>query len=133
LPELQTFVSGFPCGCGGSGSRCIQPLSPCSDFGCSQLKQSASSLFSHDACNYLTARQRSPDTSSTLVRLTTRPPSPGSTTQGWKGRLQQTSVGFHHPCGDYTETVTEGAGNFYSVWAEGESYVGSGDVYYAKD
>jgi hypothetical protein len=44
----------------------------------------------------------------------------------------QSSSGFDHPYGDYTETVTDGAGNFYSIWAEGESYLGSGDVYYAK-
>jgi len=53
-------------------------------------------------------------------------------TQATPYRDYQTSVGFDHPYGDYSETVTDGAGNFYSVWAEGESYVGSGDVYYAK-
>jgi hypothetical protein len=47
-------------------------------------------------------------------------------------RDYQTAAGFDHPYGDYTETVTDGAGNFYSIWAEGESYLGSGDVYYAK-
>ena len=54
-------------------------------------------------------------------------------TQATPYRDYQTSAGFDHPYGDYTETVTDGAGNFYSIWAEGESYVGSGDVYYAKD
>lgn len=47
-------------------------------------------------------------------------------------RDYSSAAGFDHPYGDYTETVTDGAGNFYSIWAEGESYVGSGDVYYAK-
>jgi len=54
-------------------------------------------------------------------------------TQATPSRDYQTSAGFDHPYGDYTETVTDGTGNFYSVWAEGESYVGSGDVYFAKD
>jgi hypothetical protein len=53
-------------------------------------------------------------------------------TQATPYRDYQTSAGFDHPYGDYTETVTDGAGNFYSIWAEGESYLGSGDVYYAK-
>jgi hypothetical protein len=44
----------------------------------------------------------------------------------------QTSAGFDHPYGDYSETVNDGAGNFYGIWAEGESYVGSGNVYYSK-
>jgi hypothetical protein len=47
-------------------------------------------------------------------------------------RDYQSSIGFDHPYGDYTETVSDGAGNFYGIWAEGESYVGSGDVYYSK-
>ena len=47
-------------------------------------------------------------------------------------RDYSTAAGFDHPYGDYTETVTDSSGNFYSVWAEGESYIGSGDVYYAK-
>jgi hypothetical protein len=47
-------------------------------------------------------------------------------------RDYQTSAGFDHPYGDYTETVNDGAGNFYGIWAEGESYVGNGDVYYSK-
>jgi len=47
-------------------------------------------------------------------------------------RDYQSSAGFDHPYGDYTETVSDGAGNFYGIWAEGESYVGSGDVYYSK-
>jgi hypothetical protein len=54
-------------------------------------------------------------------------------TQPTPYRDYQTSAGFDHPYGDYTETVTDGAGNLYSIWAEGESYVGSGDVYYTKD
>jgi len=44
----------------------------------------------------------------------------------------QAVTGFDHPYGDYTETVTDGSGNFFSIWAEGESKLGSGDVYYAK-
>lgn len=54
-------------------------------------------------------------------------------TQATPYRDYQTSAGFDHPYGDYTETVTDGVGNFYSIWAEGESYLGSGDVYFAKD
>jgi hypothetical protein len=42
------------------------------------------------------------------------------------------AAGFAHPYGDYTETTTDGNGNFFSIWAEGESKLGSGDVYYAK-
>jgi hypothetical protein len=34
--------------------------------------------------------------------------------------------------GDYTETVTDGAGNFFGIWAEGESKAGSGDVLLRK-
>jgi hypothetical protein len=34
--------------------------------------------------------------------------------------------------GDYTETVTDGAGNFFAILAVGESKAGSGDVYFAK-
>ena len=44
----------------------------------------------------------------------------------------QAVTGFDHPYGDYTETVTDGSGNFFSIWAEGESKLGSGHVYYAK-
>ncbi len=47
-------------------------------------------------------------------------------------RDYQSAAGFDHPYGDYTETVNDGAGNFYSIWAEGESKAGSGDVYSAK-
>jgi hypothetical protein len=47
-------------------------------------------------------------------------------------RDYQTAAGFDHPYGDYTETVNDGAGNFYGIWAEGESYTGNGDVYYSK-
>ena len=53
-------------------------------------------------------------------------------TQATPYRDYQTAAGFDHPYGDYTETVTDSSGNFYSVWAEGESYIGNGDVYYAK-
>jgi hypothetical protein len=53
-------------------------------------------------------------------------------TQATPFRDYQTAEGFDHPYGDYTETVTDGAGNFHSIWAEGESYLGSGDVYYSK-
>ena len=53
-------------------------------------------------------------------------------TQATPYRDYQTATGFDHPYGDYTETVTDGAGNFHSIWAEGESYVGNGDVYYSK-
>ncbi len=44
----------------------------------------------------------------------------------------QSAAGFDHPYGDYSETVTDSSGNFYSIWAEGESKLGSGDVYFAK-
>jgi len=44
----------------------------------------------------------------------------------------QTSAGFDHPYGDYTEMVTDASGNFYGIWAEGESKFGTGDVYTAK-
>jgi hypothetical protein len=47
-------------------------------------------------------------------------------------RDYQTAAGFDHPYGDYTETVNDGVGNFYGIWAEGQSYLGSGDVYYSK-
>jgi len=47
-------------------------------------------------------------------------------------RDYQTAAGFDHPYGDYTETVSDGLGNFYGIWAEGESYLGSGDVLYSK-
>ena len=47
-------------------------------------------------------------------------------------RDYQTAAGFDHPYGDYSETTTDGNGDFYSIWAEGESKAGSGDVYYAK-
>ena len=47
-------------------------------------------------------------------------------------RDYQTDAGFDHPYGDYTETVTDGAGDFFEIWAEGESKAGSGDVYFAK-
>src|SRR5437588_1397094 len=53
-------------------------------------------------------------------------------TQATPYRDYQTAAGFDHPYGDYTESVTDGAGNFYSIWAEGESKAGTGDVYYAK-
>jgi hypothetical protein len=44
----------------------------------------------------------------------------------------QSAAGFFHPYGDYTETVTDTSGNFYGIWAEGESKAGTGDVYFAK-
>jgi hypothetical protein len=47
-------------------------------------------------------------------------------------RSYQSAAGFFHPYGDYTETVVDASGNFYSIWAEGESKAGTGDVYYAK-
>ena len=47
-------------------------------------------------------------------------------------RDYQSAAGFDHPYGDYTETVTDGGGSFYSIWAEGESKLGSGDVYYSR-
>jgi hypothetical protein len=47
-------------------------------------------------------------------------------------RDYQTAAGCDHPYGDYTETVSDGLGNFYGIWGEGESYLGSGDVYYSK-
>ena len=47
-------------------------------------------------------------------------------------RSYQSAAGFFHPYGDYTETVVDTAGNFYSVWGEGESKAGTGDVYFAK-
>lgn len=53
-------------------------------------------------------------------------------TQATPFRDYQTAAGFDHPYGDYTESVTDGAGNFYGIWAEGESKAGTGDVYYAK-
>ena len=52
--------------------------------------------------------------------------------QATPNRNYQTAAGFDHPHGDYTETVTDGAGNFLGIWAEGESKAGSGDVYFAK-
>ena len=47
-------------------------------------------------------------------------------------RDYSSASGFDHPCGDYSEATTDGAGNFYSCWGEGESYTGNGDVYSAK-
>ena len=47
-------------------------------------------------------------------------------------RDYQTAAGFDHPYGDYTWLNTDGAGNFYAIWAEGQSYLGNGDVYYSK-
>jgi hypothetical protein len=47
-----------------------------------------------------------------------------------------TAAGFDFPDGDYSETVTDGAGNFYGLWAEAqykiEDTAGTGDVYFAK-
>jgi len=51
-------------------------------------------------------------------------------------RVYQTAAGFDYPDGDYSETVTDGAGKFFGIWAEAqyknESKAGSGDVYFAK-
>lgn len=47
-------------------------------------------------------------------------------------RDYSTAAGFDHPYADYTEIVSDGAGNFFGIWAEGESWVGNGDVYFAK-
>ncbi len=47
-------------------------------------------------------------------------------------RDYRTVAGFDHPYGDYRETTSDGAGNFFSIWAESESKAGSGDVHYAK-
>ena len=59
-----------------------------------------------------------------------------SMTQPAPYRVYQTAAGFDYPDGDYTETVTDGAGNFFGIWAEAqykiESKAGSGDVYFAK-
>ncbi|HET7064450.1 MAG TPA: sialidase family protein [Rudaea sp.] len=53
-------------------------------------------------------------------------------TQATPYRNYQTAAGFDHPYGDYTETVNDQSGNFYGIWAEGESKAGTGDVYFAK-
>jgi hypothetical protein len=53
-------------------------------------------------------------------------------TQAQPYKDYSSAAGFFHPYGDYTETITDGLGNFFSIWAEGESKAGSGDVYYAK-
>jgi hypothetical protein len=53
-------------------------------------------------------------------------------TQATPYKDYQMSAGFDHPYGDYSWLSTDGAGNFYGIWAEGESYLGNGDVYYAK-
>jgi hypothetical protein len=47
-------------------------------------------------------------------------------------RDYQSAAGFYHPYGDYSWLSTDGAGNFYAIWAEGQSYLGNGDVYYSK-
>jgi hypothetical protein len=47
-------------------------------------------------------------------------------------RDYQSGTGFDHPYGDYTWLSTDGAGQFYAIWAEGQSYLGNGDVYYSK-
>jgi hypothetical protein len=44
----------------------------------------------------------------------------------------QTAAGFDHPYGDYGVMAVDGAGNVYATWGEGESYTGSGNVYYSK-
>jgi hypothetical protein len=53
-------------------------------------------------------------------------------TQPLPYRDYQSSSGFDHPYGDYTEMVTDGLGGFLGIWAEGESKLGSGDVYFSK-
>ena len=53
-------------------------------------------------------------------------------TQATPYRSYQTAAGFSHPYGDYTETVPDQSGNFYAIWAEGESKAGTGDVFFAK-
>ena len=53
-------------------------------------------------------------------------------TQATPYKNYQTAAGFDHPYGDYTEMVADQSGNFYGIWAEGESKFGTGDVYYAK-
>lgn len=53
-------------------------------------------------------------------------------TQATPYKDYQTVAGFDHPYGDYTEMITDGAGNFFGIWAEGESKFGTGDVYFAK-
>ena len=53
-------------------------------------------------------------------------------TQATPYRDYSSVAGFDHPYGDYTETVTDASGNFYSIWAEGETPNGTGDAYYAK-
>jgi hypothetical protein len=53
-------------------------------------------------------------------------------TQATPYRNYQTAAGFDHPYGDYTETVIDQSGNFYGIWAEGESKAGTGDVFFAK-
>ncbi len=53
-------------------------------------------------------------------------------TQTMPYRNYQSASGFFHPYGDYSETVIDQAGNFYGIWAEGESKAGTGDVYFAK-
>jgi hypothetical protein len=47
-------------------------------------------------------------------------------------RDYSSAAGFDHPYGDYSEVTTDGSGNFFSCWGEGESYIGNGDVYYSK-
>jgi hypothetical protein len=44
----------------------------------------------------------------------------------------QTAAGFDHPYGDYGVMAVDGAGSVYATWGEGESYTGSGNVYYSK-
>jgi hypothetical protein len=52
-------------------------------------------------------------------------------TQATPYRNYQNASGFYHPYGDYSETITDGSA-FYSIWGEGESKFGTGDIYFAK-
>ena len=40
--------------------------------------------------------------------------------------------GFAEPYGDYFELDVEGAGVAHAIWGEGPSYVGPGNVWYAR-
>ena len=53
-------------------------------------------------------------------------------TQATPYRNYQVAGGFDHPYGDYTEIVADASGNFFGIWAEGESKAGTGDIYFAK-
>ena len=40
--------------------------------------------------------------------------------------------GFAEPYGDYFELDIDGAGTTHAIWGEGPSYVGPGNVWYAR-